>query len=151
MSSAFTTTSPDATHRQLLLLEVGDALYGIASDAVREIVASRALTRLPGAPPHVRGLMNLRGELVTVIDLCQRVTGSPARNVDGSTIVVQSGERMLGLSVDDVRDVQPLDVEETADEPLETTSGRLIRRLGRLGDAVVIVLDVDDIVRQTLA
>jgi purine-binding chemotaxis protein CheW len=151
MSSASTTTQPEGTLLQLLLFEVGGAPYGIVSTAVREIVATREATRLPGAPPHVRGIMNLRGELVTVIDLCQRVRGTPARNADGSTIVVRSGDRVLGLSVDDVRDVQDLEVAETADAPAELPSGRLFRRLGRLGDEVVFVLDVDDIVRQTLA
>jgi purine-binding chemotaxis protein CheW len=151
MSLASTATPPETTHLQLLLLEVGDTLYGIESVAVREIVTTRQATRLPGAPAYVRGLMNLRGELVTVIDLCQRVTGSPVRNADGSTIVVQSEGRVLGLSVDEVRDVQVLDVADTTEAPYETASGGLIRRLGRLGDEVVIVLDVDDLVRQTLA
>ena len=151
MSLASTTTPPDTIPLQLLLLEVGETLYGIESVAVREIVPTKTATRLPGAPVHVRGLMNLRGELVTVVDLCHRVTGAPVRNADGSTIVVQSGDRVLGLSVDEVRDVQTLDVADTAESPFEAASGGFIRRLGRLGDEVVIVLDVDDLVRQTLA
>jgi chemotaxis signal transduction protein len=95
--------------------------------------------------------MNLRGQLVTVIDLCQRLTGTPVRNPEGSTIVVQSGDRVLGLRVDDVRDVQSLEVAGTETLPYEVGPDRLVRRLGRFGDEVVLVLDVDDVIRQTLA
>jgi chemotaxis signal transduction protein len=95
--------------------------------------------------------MNLRGQLVTVLDLVQRLTGAPARNAEGSTIVVQSGERLLGLIVDDVRDVQMVGVATSETLPLEHAGQGLIRGLGRLEDAVVILLDVDELVRQTLA
>ncbi|HSA54159.1 MAG TPA: chemotaxis protein CheW [Gemmatimonadaceae bacterium] len=139
---------------QLLLLEVGDGVYGVESAAVREIVAGALVTRLPGAPAHIRGVMNLRGQLVTVLDLVQRLTGAPAPRTDGSTIVVQSGERLLGLVVDDVRDVQTVDVTDAVRGdtiPLGEAAHGLIRGLGRLEDAIVILLDVDELVRQTLA
>lgn len=138
---------------QLLLLEVGDGLYGLESAAVREIAASTSVTRLPGVPPHIRGVMNLRGQLVTVLDLVHLLTGAPARHLDGSTIVVQSGDRLLGLLVGDVRDVQTVDVTDAVHGdtlPLAQAARGLIRGLGRLEDAIVILLDVDELVRQTL-
>jgi purine-binding chemotaxis protein CheW len=158
MSTASTATPPDSTATppegallQLLLLELGPGLYGIESVSVREVVVGLAVTRLPGSPAHVHGIMNLRGQLVTVLDLVQRLTGAPARNAEGSTIVVQSGERLLGLIVDDVRDVQMVGVATSETLPLEHAGQGLIRGLGRLEDAVVILLDVDELVRQTLA
>jgi purine-binding chemotaxis protein CheW len=158
MSTASTATPPDSaaaqpdgTLLQLLLLELGSGLYAVESVSVREIVVGLAMTRLPGAPPHIRGLMNLRGQLVTVLDMVHRMTGSPARNAEGSTVVVQSGERLLGLVVDDVRDVQMVVVATDETLPVEHAGQGLIRGLGRLEDAVVILLDVDELVRQTLA
>ena len=139
---------------QLLLLEVGDGVYGLESAAVREIAAGASVTRLPGAPPHIRGVMNLRGQLVTVLDLVHLLTGAPARNAEGSTIVVQSGERLLGLVVGEVRDVQTVDVTDAVRGdtlPLAQAARGLIRGLGRLEDAIVILLDVDELVRQTLS
>ena len=135
---------------QFLLMELGNGVYAVDSAAVREIVPTRSATRLPGAPPHVRGVMNLRGRLVTVVDLTRRLTGEGVRNAEGSTIVVQSGERVLGLSVDEVRDVQTLEVSGPEGLAYDQRRHGLIRGLGRLGDEVVIVLDVDEIVRQTL-
>jgi len=135
---------------QFLLMELGSGVYAVDSAAVREIVPTCSATRLPGAPPHVRGVMNLRGRLVTVVDLTRRLTGEGVRNAEGSTIVVQSGERVLGLSVDEVRDVQSLEVSGPEGLAYDQARHGLIRGLGRLGDEVVIVLDVDEIVRQTL-
>jgi purine-binding chemotaxis protein CheW len=148
---ASTATPAESTLEQLLLLELGDALYALDSRLVHEIVPTVTATRLPGAPDHVRGVMNLRGQLVTVIDLAHRLTGKPVRNPESSTIVVRSGERVLGLSVDEVRDVQSIDAGAESLPSAELGTGALVKGMGRLGDEVVIVVDVDEIVRQTLA
>ena len=141
----------ESTLEQLLLLQLGDAVYALDSRAVDEIVPTVPATRLPGAPQHVRGIVNLRGQLVTVIDLAHRLTGTPLRNQESSTIVVRSGERVLGLSVDEVRDVQSIDAGAEGLPSAELGTGALVKGMGRLGDEVVIVVDVDEIVRQTLA
>ena len=159
MSLLSSATSSERIETQLLIVELrgSSTLYGIPGRLVREIAPQAPATRLPGAPAHVRGIMNLRGQLVTVVDLAQRLSGQPARNADASTIVVHwSGDgengastRMLGLIVDDVRDVHSVD--SAADEalPYRPGPGDLALRLGRLGDEVVIVLDIDQLVRET--
>ncbi|HET6680536.1 MAG TPA: chemotaxis protein CheW [Gemmatimonadaceae bacterium] len=126
---------------RLLLFGVGARVYGCDIADIREIVPNRPATRLPGAPDHVRGLINLRGTIVTVVDLARRIDGGEARP-DGSIILVDRGSRQVGLLVDDVRDVQPVasDRFETATDDL--SRGGLVRGLGHLDDGVVIVLDV---------
>jgi purine-binding chemotaxis protein CheW len=144
-------TEPEGNAEQVLLLELAGALYAVDSAAVREVIPTAPATRLPGAPGHVRGIMNLRGQLLTVVDLVQRLTGAATCNPEGSTIVVQSGGRMLGLSVDDVRQVHAVTVSGAGGLSIDFPGLGLVRGLGRFGDEVVIVLDVDEIVRQTLA
>ena len=126
---------------RLLLFGVGDRVYGCDIADIREIVPNRPATRLPGAPDHVRGLINLRGMIVTVVDLARRIDGGEA-SASGSIILVDRGNRQVGLLVDDVRDVQPVasDRFETATDDL--SRGGLVRGLGHLDDGVVIVLDV---------
>lgn len=136
---------------QWLLLELVEGLYAVDSAAVREIVPYRPVTRLPGAPTFVRGIMNLRGQLVTVVDLSLRLTGAAAANAEGSTVVVQSGERLLGLLVPDVRDVQPLDLSGPESLAVPKAGRGLVTGMGRLADEVVLLIDVDELVRQTLA
>ncbi len=93
-------------------MRAGDRWYGCTLDDVHEIVTRRPLTRLPGAPAHVPGLMNLRGLLVTVIDLARRVApdaGEPAADATTKAGVVllvpKSDGRLVGCLVDSVRDV----------------------------------------------
>src|SRR5687767_12695293 len=82
--------------------------------AIREIVPITPTTRLPGAPPHVRGLINLRGSLVTVLDAALCLYGVPAVETEASILLVERGGRVAGVIVDNVFDMQSL-----AEEQLE--------------------------------
>jgi purine-binding chemotaxis protein CheW len=141
---------PDAGATRLLLVELRGALYGIDSTAVREIVSVLEAARLPGAPAHVRGVVNMRGQLLTVVDVGHRLTGVPSATHDGSIVVVMAAERVLGLLVDDVHDVQEVEIVPTEREVLARADG-LLTGVGRLGDEVVLVIDIPELVRQTLA
>src|SRR5262245_13090591 len=113
MSSDSTATpEPGGAGERLLIVEVAGGLSGIDSSTVREIVGVLDATRLPGAPPHVRGVVNLRGQLLTVVDIGHRLTGAPSEGTkaEGSIVVVSSSERALGLLVEDVHEVQDLAV-----------------------------------------
>ena len=150
--------------RQLLLFRAGGRLYGCDIATVREILPFRRCTRLPGAPAYVCGLTNLRGTVVTVVDLAGRLGGesasgaelrSAALRTDGSIIVAEHGAKVAGLAVDSVRDVQVLSddrmAEDAAAPAASVEEGAVVRGLGQLGDEVVIVLDVQTILRQVLA
>jgi purine-binding chemotaxis protein CheW len=149
MPTDSTKTVPDEGASRLLIVELRGGLYGIDSTLVREIVAVLEAARLPGAPAHVRGVVNLRGQLLTVVDLGHRLTNTPAATPDGSIVVVMAGERTLGLVVDDVHDVQELQVVPTEREVLARADG-LLTGVGRLGAEVVLVIDIPELVRQTL-
>src|SRR5678815_3952238 len=66
---ASTISVTETAVRQLVVFRLAGGSYGIELDAVREIIPFRRATRLPGAPAHVSGLVNVRGAIVTVIDL----------------------------------------------------------------------------------
>jgi len=149
MPTDSTETVPDAGSNRLLIVQLRGGLYGIDSTLVREIVAVLEAARLPGAPAHVRGVVNLRGQLLTVVDLGHRLTNTPAATPDGSIVVVTAAERTLGLIVDDVHDVQELQVVPTEREVLARADG-LLTGVGRLGSEVVLVIDIPELVRQTL-
>ena len=141
---------PGAGGDRLLIVEVRGGLYGIDSTTVREIVPALESTRLPGAPPHVRGVVNLRGQLLTVVDVGHRLTSEPSPTGEGSIVVVMATDRVLGLLVEDVHDVQELTIVPTEREVLARADG-LLTGVGRLGDEVVLVIDIPELVRQTLA
>jgi purine-binding chemotaxis protein CheW len=102
-------------------------------EAVREIVRGRPLARLPGAPAWVRGIMNLRGTLVTVVDLSVRLgaaQGGPPRVV----VVVEGAGKRFGLGVESVQGVA--DVKDDAMESLDAqrNSGGVVGALAHLGE-----------------
>jgi chemotaxis signal transduction protein len=142
-------TTDDTLARRTLLFRAGNRTFGCSIDAVREIVPQRRATRLPGAPPAVRGLINLRGTIVTVVDLGLWLGGERSTAPDGSIILVDHGARVAGVSVDEVLDVQMVAPEDVP-AGVGTRDGA-VRGMGRLGDTVVILVDITNLIKQALA
>ena len=152
-STATPTDAPDTPPvgtQRLLLFAVAGTVYGCDIGAVREIVPFRRATRLPGAPAYVRGLVNLRGAIVTVIDLAARLTGGTAAD-DGSVVLAGYGNKNVGLAVDEVRDVQILPPGRFEPATGDVARGGIVRGLGHLESGVVIVLEVPAVIRQVMA
>jgi purine-binding chemotaxis protein CheW len=149
-STATPTDAPAGTTLRLLLFAVAGTVYGCDIGAVREIVPIRHATRLPGAPAYVRGLINLRGAIVTVIDLASRLA-SAAAPAEGSVVLAEHGTKQVGLAVDEVRDVQMLAPDRFEPATGDIARGGIVRGLGHLDGGVVIVLDVPAVVRQVMA
>lgn len=93
---------------RVLVVRAGDREYGIPVGQVREVVRGEHITRVPGASPVVRGIVNVRGAVVTVLELS--VLLGAERGVTASSIVLlEHGSRLIGLAVDAVRDVRAQD------------------------------------------
>jgi purine-binding chemotaxis protein CheW len=151
LASSQTTILEQLAAARTLLFRVAGGTYGCDIDAVREIIPYRRATRLPGAPPYVQGLINLRGTIVTVLDLGARLDASrPAmRDSGGSIILAEHGTRVVGVAVDEVLDVQAI-AEEPVDAGTGDARGGLVRGLGHLGDDVVVLIDIHTLVTQVL-
>src|SRR5688500_7958873 len=118
--------------------------FGVDVLKVQEIIRYQEMTRVPLAPPVVRGLINLRGQIVTAIDLRRRLE-MPDRPADQLpvNVVVQTDDGAVSLLVDEIGDV--LEVPEKAFEPppetLRGTARELIRGAYKLEDRLLLILD----------
>jgi purine-binding chemotaxis protein CheW len=134
-----------------LLFRVGSAVYGCDIDDIREIVPHREATRLPGAPSYVRGLINLRGTIVTVLDLGVRLGATRDRVAEGSIMLVAmpGNARLVGVAVEEVMDVR---VVGTADDDViaDSAGNDAVRGLAHVDGGTVILLDIHSLVRQVL-
>jgi purine-binding chemotaxis protein CheW len=151
LASSQTTILEQLAAARTLLFRVAGDVYGCDIDAVREIIPYRRATRLPGAPPYVQGLINLRGTIVTVLDLAARLdaTRPPMREGGGSIILAEHGARVVGVAVEEVMDVQAI-AEESIEAANGNTAGGLVRGLGHLEDGVVVLIDIHMLVTQVL-
>jgi purine-binding chemotaxis protein CheW len=141
---------PRVPTRRLLVFEVGGSAFACEMESFREIVTAQAMTRLPGAPETVCGLINLRGTIVTVID-GGIVLGKPAYvRTRGLILLADYLERWIGIGVDDVRDIQdvPIDQFSAADAGEAARVG--ITGAVEIEGQRVLVLDIKAVVEQVI-
>ena len=130
--------------RQFCTIHLAGHVFGIDVMKIQEVVRAREMTRVPLAPPVVAGLMNLRGEIVTVIDLRRRF-GLPERpaGLDPLNVVVRTDEGPISLLVDDVGDVHlvPESAFEELPETLRGLPAELLDGVYKLEGQLLLVLD----------
>lgn len=138
-----------ADNGQFLTFTLQNEEYGIEILKVQEIKGFSKITPIPNAPPFVRGVMNLRGTVVPIIDLRARFSMTE-KDYDQFTciIVVNVGTRVVGLVVDTVSDVLNIPNDAIADPPELTSSGdgSCITGMGKLGERIVMLLDTGRLV-----
>ena len=125
--------------------------FGVEVLRVQEVIRHQEMTRVPLAPLVVRGLINLRGQIVTAIDLRRRLElpdrpeGEPPVNV-----VVQTDDGAVSLLVDEIGDVWQVP-EEAFERPPDTLKGlarELIRGAYKLNDRLLLVLDTEKVLQE---
>ena len=130
---------------QLATFRLDGDLYGIEVEHVQEVLRSQQLTRVPLAPSAVAGLINLRGQVVTAIELRERL-GRPARpeGTDAVVIVVRLDGEAVSLLVDSIADVVDVDATdfEAPPDTLEGQARDLIRGAYKLDGQLLLALDV---------
>ena len=123
---------PDAAaakedNQVLVTLTVGEQLCGVPVLAVRDILGEQTITRIPLAPPEIAGSLNLRGRIVTAIDLRRRLRLPPAP--PGQTrmsVVAEQGGELYALLVDQVSEVMSLKASDVRTEPAD--AGKMLGR-----------------------
>ena len=110
--------SSSTTELQLATFYVGDLLLGLQIDQVQEINRRLDITRVPHAPECVRGVINLRGDVVTVIDL-RTVLGIPDSDLSqrSRNLVVNLNGELVGLCVDQIADIITIPADEVSPAP----------------------------------
>lgn len=146
MASIEESADPElSTAPRYLITRVGGQRVAWAMGVVKEIIPSRAVTRLPGAPPWVLGLLNLRGSVVTVVDLGDRLgLGIGAAQ---SVIVLEVNGKTIGARVDAVESVALAeDARVEAVDGARSAEG-LVAGMVRLRDGTALLMDAEVILR----
>ncbi len=125
---------------------VGDLFFGVDVLRVQEVLRFQEMTRVPLAPEVISGLINLRGQIVTAIDMRRRL-GLPLReeNQAPMNMVVRTEDGAVSLLVDEIGDVLDVDAAafERPPENLDRAARELIRGVYKLKDRLLLVLDAE--------
>jgi purine-binding chemotaxis protein CheW len=146
-------TQETAERPQYLSFSLAGGEYGVGILAVREILQYETVTRVPSVPRSVRGVINLRGQVVPVVDLAARL-GLPETEVTRLTCILVVEARLddqpvvLGVMADGVREVIELGAADVEPPPPFGTRVKVdfLLGLGKVGKRFVLLLDLDRVV-----
>ena len=130
----------------LATFTIGGAAYGIDILIIQEINKLLELTPVPGALPYVQGILNLRGQIVTVIDLGLKLgLRNTHLNQQGRNIIVRSSGEYIGLLVEQISEVVRVDVNELESPPanMNGVQGEFFHGIIKTEDRLIGILDVE--------
>lgn len=149
--TAQTAKSGDDPILQWVTFRLGNETYGINVMQVREVLRYTEIAPVPGAPSYVIGIINLRGNVVTVIDTRERF-GLPAADVTDNTriVILESEDQVVGIMVDSVAEVVYLRESEieTAPNVGNDESSRYIQGVCHKNDTLLILIEIEKLLTE---
>jgi len=133
---------------QLVSFKIGEEEFGVDILKVQEINRMLEITKVPNAPSFVEGVVNLRGRIITIVDLRSRLDMPRVdHNAKTRIVVVDLGSRTVGFIVDEVSEVLriPRDITEPPPPMVANVDTDYITAVGKLEDRLLILLDLDKI------
>lgn len=128
-----------------VVFKLNQEYYGLPIEKVISIEKIGEITRIPNAPDYIKGVINLRGEVIPVVNLKRKLNiGDNELNMNSRIIVVNEDEMVVGLIVDFSSEVLEIDREDI-DKPPETKDNQLIEYIsgiGKTSDRLIILLDL---------
>ncbi|NCC24960.1 MAG: chemotaxis protein CheW [Deltaproteobacteria bacterium] len=140
------------TTNQYLTFALDKEIYALATDTVKEVLQMTTITRIPRTPEFMRGVMNLRGHAVPVVDLRLKFGMKTIEDTVNTCIIIvdvmyDDEATQMGAVVDSVREVFEMDAAQIEAPPKmgTTIDSSFIRGMGRQEDDFIIILDIDKI------
>ncbi|WP_245611404.1 chemotaxis protein CheW [Solidesulfovibrio alcoholivorans] len=138
--------------QRYLTLTLGEDLYAFAISAVREILDMTEITRIPQTPPYMRGVVNVRGIAVPVIDLRSKFNlGQVEQTLQTRIIIVEINDghttSVMGALADSVKEVLDIDTSSIAPPPAMggVTAADYIKGISRQGERFILIVNVDKV------
>lgn len=144
--STVNSAASDATSQQTVVFRMGEETYGIDIFRVHEIIRLREITPIPKTGSHIRGLVNLRGNTIQVIDLSVRLCLEQSTETDSSRIIVVESEHgNIGIIVDAVSEVITLEPNQIEDTPhlISDGSNEFVKAVAKRDNNLIALLDLD--------
>ncbi|MGD6805476.1 MAG: chemotaxis protein CheW [Candidatus Bathyarchaeia archaeon] len=130
---------------QIVNFTVDNVNYGVPVDQVREVRDMQSVTPVPGAPAYVEGVTNLRGQIITVIDLRKRLGIAEGNAANEKILIIDLEKSAVGVVVDAVTEVTTIK-ETDIQKNIEAASlGEFVVGVGKQADRLSLILDISKI------
>ena len=137
----------ETTEMQFATFYVGDMLLGVDIQQVQEINRQLNVTEVPHSPVHIRGVINLRGEVTTVADL-RKILGLPPGEVthEGRNLIVTSQGESIGFLVDRISDILTLRSDQTDPPPtnVDGVAARFFSSVHSMESEILVILNIEE-------
>ena len=136
----------DTQKGRYLTFSLGKESYGLEIAYVTEIIGIQTITEVPELPEYVRGIINLRGKIIPVMDVRLRFKKEPREYNDRTCVIVIDIKNIsIGLIVDSVSEVLTIPEQDIVDPPQINTGfqNRYIKKIGKIGNEVKLLLDCE--------
>ena len=136
---------------EFLAFTLGQEEYGVDIQKVQELRGYDTVTRIANAPEHIKGVVNLRGIIVPIIDMRIKFNlGAPTYDQFTVVIILNIGGRIMGMVVDSVSDVTTLSPDQVRPAPeMGTFDSDFLIGLGTLNERMLILVDIDKLMSST--
>lgn len=133
-----------ANNHRYLGFSLGEEQFGIPLLTVREVIGVPEITPIPQAPKHFLGIMNLRGQVISIIDLRQKLGVTPKKDAETAVVICDIGGSHLGIVVDSVDQVYSPAAEEISEKPEvdKSKASQYITNVYRNDKRLVLFLDI---------
>ncbi len=132
---------------QIVNFTVDNVNYGVPVDQVREVRDMQSVTPVPGAPAYVEGVTNLRGQIITVIDLRKRLGLADGNSANEKIMIIDMNKSAVGVVVDTVTEVTTIkDTDIQRNMEITSQLGDFILGVGKQADRLSLILDISKIV-----
>ena len=140
-----------STEVQLVVFKLGNEEYGVPITQVKEINRLTTATKVPKSPVFIEGIINLRGQIIPIIDMKKRFDLTVVEyTADARVIVIQVGQQTFGIEVDAVSEVLRISVGNIEKAPaiVAGIDARYITGVAKVGERLLILLDLDKLLSE---
>ena len=141
----------DTQKGRFLTFSIGDESYGIEIRYVTEIIGIQTITEIPELPEYIKGVINLRGKIIPVMDVRLRFKKAPKEYNDRTcVIVIDVNDISIGLIVDSVSEVLTIPDEDILEPPKLNKSfqNRYIKNIGKVGNGIKLLIDCEKLLSE---
>lgn len=131
--------------RQFIVFTLDNLDFGVDILDSKEIIDNIELTEVPDSPFYVEGLIDLRGEVVPVVNLKKRLNMETSDQSEGKIIITSIEGKLIGVKVDKVKEIIRIDKASIITPPELTESNKYIKGVGKSDDDLIIILDLTNI------